>query len=140
MAFSGYLIKVGNWTFPLKYIRYDTYKITPNQRLDLDSTVTTTGHLWRQVLSHTRTKVEFDMPMMNNTDMQTVMSNLRSAWSSNGTTLQRECQVTYYDIETDDYKTMNCYMPDIEWKIRNVKESSPYEINYNETRIAFIEK
>lgn len=140
MAYAGYLIKVGSWTFPTKYIRYDTYKITPNQRIDLDSTVTTNGDLWRQVLPHTRTKIEFDMPMMTMSDQVTIMTNLRAAWSANGTTLQRECQVTYYDMETDSYKTMNCYMPDIDWKIRNVKDTSPYEINYDETRLAFIEK
>lgn len=140
MAYSGYLIKVGSWTFPTKYIRYDTYKITPNQRIDLDSSVTTSGTLWRQVLPHTRTKVEFDVPMMTLTEQQEIMTNLRAAWAANGTTLQRECQVTYYDMETDTYKTMNCYMPDIDWKIRNVKDTTPYQINYDETRLAFIEK
>ena len=140
MAYSGYLIKVGTWTFPLKYIKYETYKITANQRIDLDSTVTTQGYLWRQVLPHTRTKVEFDVPYMNMADQQTIMTNLRAAWAANGTTLQRECIVTYYDPETNDYKTMNCYMPDIDWKIRNIDNNAPYNINYSETRLAFIEK
>lgn len=140
MAYQGYLIRVGSWNFPLEYIRYDTYKITPNQRIDLDSTVTTSGYLWRQVLEHTRTKVEFDMPMMDMSAQIEIMNNIRAAWTSNGTTLQRECQVSYYDPETNDYKTMNCYMPDIDWKIRNIDNTSPYNINYDETRIAFIEK
>ena len=140
MAYNGYLIKVGSWTFPLKYLKYETYKISPNQRIDLDSTVTTSGYLWRQVLPHTRTKVEFDMPYMSMADQKEIMTQIRAAWAANGTTLQRECMVTYYDMETDSYKTMNCYMPDIEWKIRNIDNSSPYNINYSETRIAFIEK
>ena len=140
MAYAGYLIKVGAWTFPLKYLRYDTYKITPNQRIDLDSTVTTAGYLWRQVLPHTRTKVEFDMPLMTMADQVYIMSNLRAAWAANGTSLQRECVVSYYDMETDSYKSMTCYMPDIDWKIRNVDNEPPYQINYDETRLAFIEK
>lgn len=140
MAYAGYLIKVGGWEFPLQHIRYDTYKITPNQRIDLDSTVTTSGYLWRQVLQHTRTKVEFDMPMMGMAEQQDIMSHIRAAWTANGTYQQRECSVEYYDMETDSYKTMNCYMPDIDWKIRNINNTSPYQINYDETRIAFIEK
>ena len=140
MAYSGYLLKVGTWVFPLQYIRYDTYKATVNQRIDLDSTVNTAGYLWRQVLAHTRTKVEFDMPMMRMSEQKDIMSHIRAAWQANGTELQRECMVEYYDMETDTYKTMNCYMPDIEWKIRNIDNTAPYEINYDETRIAFIEK
>lgn len=140
MAYAGYLIKVGSWTIPLKYIRYDTYKITPNQRIDLDSTVTTAGYLWRQVLPHTRTKIEFDIPMIGMTEQVDFMSHMRTAWSVNNRTLQRECTVTYYDMETDTYKSMDCYVPDIDWKIRNIDNTSPYQINYNETRIAFIEK
>jgi len=140
MAYAGYLIKVGSWTFPTKYIKYETYKISPNQRIDLDSSVSTDGYLHRQVLPHTRTKVEFDMPYMSYSDQTTIMTNLRAAWAANGTTLQRECVVEYYDMETDTYKTMNCYMPDIDWKIRNVKDTAPYQVNYSETRLAFIEK
>ena len=140
MAYGGYLIKVGSWTFPTKYIKYETYKISPNQRIDLDTTVTTSGYLWRQVLPHTRTKVEFDTTYINMAAQKDIMSHLRAAWASNGTTLQRECIVQYYDMETDSYKSMNCYMPDIEGKIRNVDDTPPYNINYSETRLAFIEK
>ena len=55
MAFSGYLIKftAANGTvteFPITYIRYETYKATPNQRMDLDPTRDTTGLLHRNAL------------------------------------------------------------------------------------------
>ena len=45
MAFSNYLIKiidttndpnVGDWAIPMEYIALESYKVTPNIRMDLD--------------------------------------------------------------------------------------------------------
>jgi len=137
MAFNGYLLKVGSWTFPLNCIEVDTYDCTPNQRTDLDSTVTATGELWRNVLPHTRTKVEFKTPPLSMAEQKTIMTNLRAAWVADGSELRRECNVQYYDPETDTYKTGHCYTPDIQWQIKDVTAS---DIQYNRTRIAFIER
>lgn len=137
MAYAGYLMKVGSWTFPMNKIEVDTYLITSNQRQDLDSTLTAAGILYRQVLPHTRTKVEFKVPPMSASEQQTIMTNIRAAWTAAGSELARECNVTYYDPETGDYKTMNCYMPDIQWQIL---DAGANDITYNRTRLAFIEK
>ena len=67
MAYAGYLIKVGGadgTVFPMKYIRVETYKCTPNQRIDQGSDSDATGTLHRTVLPHTRTKIEFETPQM----------------------------------------------------------------------------
>ena len=137
MAWNGYLLKIGSWTFPMNLIEMDSYDCTPDQRTDMDSTVTATGELWRNVLQHTRSKVELRTTPLTLTQQQTIMSNLRSAWAAAGSELHRECQVNYYDMETDTYKTMHCYTPDIQWSIKSVTNN---DIIYNRTRIAFIEK
>ena len=140
MAFNGYLIKLGGSTgveLPMKYIKYETYKITPNQRLDLDTTRDTTGMLHRNVLSHTAMKVEFETIPMDNYNVAALMTLLRNSFSDNQA---RKVTLDYYDVETDSYKTGTFYMPDIQWTIRNVDLTGDFGvINYNGARLAFIE-
>lgn len=139
MAFNGYLIALGTakTQFPLKYMRYESYQTTPDQRLDLDSTRDTTGVLHRTVLAHTATKIEFNMPMMSNREMQLALSYFKNAFSD---AQARTIQVEYYDEWTDSYKTGRFYMPDIHFQIRQIERiGSTNVINYGETRIAFIE-
>ena len=144
MAFSGYLIgfKDGNGTlvkFPIKYMRYETYKTSPDQRLDLDSTRDTTGVLHRTVLNHTATKVEFNMPYMDKTSLQAALKFIKDAFGyPDGNTQARKLRLRYYDEWTDDYKEGIFYVPDIQFTIRNI-DAVNNKINYGETRIAFIE-
>ena len=138
MAFSGYLIKLGGASgteLPLKYMRYETYKAAPNQRFDLNSTRDTTGVLHRTTLAHTATKVEFETPYMTNSDVNTMMTLIKTYWTS---VSERRLTLQYYDSETDSYKTGNFYMPDINFDIRNV-DTVKNIINYQQIRIAFIE-
>ena len=138
MAFSGYLIKLGGaggTTLPLKYMRYETYKAAPNQRFDLNSTRDTTGLLHRTALAHTATKIEFETPYMTNSDINTLMTMIRSHWVSVN---ERKIVLQYYDSETDSYKTGNFYMPDINFDIRNI-DLTKNIINYQQIRFAFIE-
>ena len=115
----------------------DDYNITPNQRMESEAKRSVTGVLYQTTVEHTATKIEFNTPNMTNTDMNAMMTLFRNNWTNS---LERKLNLQYYDMETDSYKTMNCYMPDIEWKIRNIDNGNPYNINYSETRIAFIEK
>ena len=55
MAYSGYLFKFGNYTFPNKYILWDTFETNPNQRQDLDSYTDANGLTHRNAISHTKT-------------------------------------------------------------------------------------
>ena len=121
--------------FPIKYIRYQTYKVTPDQNQDLDSTVDTTGRLHRYPLGHTRSKVEFNTPYITNADMNAIITLLSSRWNSPN---ERKVGIRYYDPLTDAYKTGDFYIPDIDFTIRNIDEDHGL-INYEETRFAFIE-
>ena len=144
MAFSGYLIAFTDNSnnlikFPNKYIRFESYEIAPNQRLDLDSTRDTTGVLHRNVLAHTATKVSFNMPAMNNTELQNALTYFTNAWGYNtGDTQARKCKVTYWNEMKNTYESMICYMPDIKFTIWNLDENTNV-INYGETKISFIE-
>lgn len=137
MAFNGTLLKVGTYIFPTKYIRADTFLITPNQRQDLNSGVDADadGELVRYVLPHTRTKIEFNTPYMDYEDKKELMSNLKKQYLNYS---ERKVFVTYFDDENDDYKTGTFYMPDIQWRYYSIDKKEK-NIMYNETRIAFIE-
>nr|DAH30332.1 MAG TPA: hypothetical protein [Caudoviricetes sp.] len=131
MAYQGYLIKVGNTVFPMKYIRAETYKCTPNQRIDQDSDSDATGMLHRNVLPHTRTKIEFETPqMLRGADVLAISTLLGLSGS------RRDVTITYWDHESQSYKTGKCYVPDISYQLmRNTGD----DLVYMPIRYAFIE-
>lgn len=136
MAFSGYLIKVGSPAveIPLKYMRAETYKVTPNQRLEWSAERDVTGVLHRETTPNMPPKIEFNTPLMTNKDIKALNTILSNAYSN---ATERKLSVTYYDPESDTYKTHDCYMPDVKYEIRNV-DTAHNVINYEELRYAFI--
>ena len=92
MAWNGsYLLKVGGAEFPMKYIKYDSYQVTPQQMVDLDSGRDTTGTMHRTVLP-TKCKIEFNMPIMSDAQMDTPMGILTAAFNN---LKERKCTVQY---------------------------------------------
>lgn len=133
MAFSGYLVKVGTYEIPLSYMRYESYQITYYTQ-DLNSYRDSDGVLHRNALAHKVGKLEFNTPIMSNTDFSTLMSSLKAQMSD---PTEKKASVTFYVPEDDAYVTQDMYIPDVVTKIRNVDEGSN-TISYQETRIAFI--
>ena len=135
MAYAGYLIKVGgaNGTvFPMKYIRVETYKCTPNQRIDQGSDSDAAGELHRTVLPHTRTKIEFETPqMLRGADVAAISSLLGLAGSRS-----RDVTIQYWDHESQSYKVGKCYVPDIAYQIMRPTGD---DLIYMPIRYAFIE-
>ena len=132
MAYSGYLIKVGNYTIPLSLIKADSYSVFMSVT-DLDSYVDANGVLHRNALEHTANKVEFEtVPMLDQTQFAALMSNLRNNFTN---TLERKAIVTCYIPELDEYVEQFMYMPDIK---PSMYLASDTEIWYNATRLAFI--
>lgn len=138
MAFTGYLIKVGASGYeveiPLKYMRAETYTVTPNQRLEWSAERDVTGVLHRETVANQPPKIEFSTPMMTNSDINALNTILSAAYS---VAAERKLRVTYYDPESDSYKSHECYMPDVHYQIRNV-DTVKNVINYEELRYAFI--
>ena len=138
MAFTGYLIKVGASGYeveiPLKYMRAETYTVTPNQRLEWSAERDVTGVLHRETTPNMPPKIEFSTPLMTNSDINALNAILSAAYS---VAAERKLRVTYYDPESDSYKSHDCYMPDVHYQIRNV-DTANNVINYEELRYAFI--
>lgn len=120
-------------SLPMNRIRFETYQVTPDQMLDLDSYRAETGVLIRNVLSHTATKIEFNTTLINSTQWNAFLKIIKDGYTDSS---ERKLKLRYYDPETDGYKTGTFYRPDIQYTIRNVDGSI---VNYNEIRVAFIE-
>jgi hypothetical protein len=111
-------------------MRLESYKSAPNQRQDLDSYRDADGYLHRNVLSHTATKIEFETPYLWRNEMRSLIQGIRGNYTND---LERRCEVTYYDDETDTYKTGTFYMPGtVEYNVYNKAIYAP-------SRFAFIE-
>jgi hypothetical protein len=131
MAFNGSLIKVGTYDIPLSFMRYETYKVTYSTQ-DLDSYRDSNGELHRNALTHKVGKVEFNTPILTNTQMETLLSHIRAQYTD---ATEKKASVKFYVPHTESYITQNMYVPDINFEIMNVNGTT---IRYKETRIAFI--
>ena len=60
-AYKGYLLKIGNWVVPNKFIRAQTYTVLRSGQ-DLDSYRDADGNLHRTALDNFLYKVEFETP------------------------------------------------------------------------------
>ena len=139
MAFNGKLIQLktgANYVdFPLKYMKAESYQVTPNQRMESSANRATTGVLHRTTVSHTASKIDFSTPPITNTEVNAISTLLANAYTDS---LQRKLELKYYDPSSDSYKTGEFYVPDIDYPINRV-DTAKNIIHYDSVRIAFIE-
>ena len=139
MAFNGYLVKVVNQDnslteIPLTFMRAETYKVTPQQRLEWSAERDVTGVLHRETVQNMPPKIEFNTPIMTNSMIKQLNTIFQSAYTN---VAERKLTVEYYDPESDSYKRHECYMPDVDYVPLKV-DSAKRVIWYNETRYALI--
>ena len=134
MAYSGFLIKVGEYTIPFKYIKFDAYSVF-RSTTDLDSYRDADNVLHRNALEHRVNKCEWETPaMLDNTQFADLMSNIQANYINE---LEKKALVTLYIPEIDDYVTQEMYMPDVQPSIyrHNIYTG---KLQYNSIRLAFI--
>lgn len=139
MAFNGKLleVKVGaNYSeFSTKYINAESYKVTPNQRMESAANRASSGVLVRNTVSHTASKIDLSTPIMTNKEVKIINDLLASAYTDS---LQRKLDLRYYDPSSDSYKTGTFYVPDVDFEINRIDKTNNI-IWYNSIRYAFIE-
>ena len=135
-GFQGWLLKVGNplVLVPTSMIQAETYKVTPNQRMEESAERDTSGVLHRETVSNMPPKIEFETPPCYNSDVATLNGIFSTAFSVQA---ERKLPVAYYDPEEDCYKTWDCYMPDADYPIRTIDVTAK-KIFYDPIRFAFI--
>lgn len=132
MAYAGYLIKIGTYELPMKYIKAESY--TPYRSvLDLDAERDANGCLHRNALDHVPAKVEWETPaMLTNDEFGNMMNAIRAQFTN---VSERKAIVSLFIPELNDYVEQEMYMPDIKPTIYGVKGMV---IKYNSIRLAFI--
>ena len=139
MAFNGKLIEFdigGSYTaFPTNLVNAESYKVTPDQRLEADADRTASGKLIRNTLSHTASKIDFNTTILTNAQLATIEGLLTSAYTDS---LERKLDIRYYVPQSDSYKTGTFYVPDIDYDILRIDKDKKI-IWYNSIRYAFIE-
>jgi len=139
MAFNGKLVELktgANYVeFPLKYIKAESYKVTPDQRMESSANRASTGLLKRVTCAHTASKIDFTTTPLTNADVNDIQTKLSNAYTDSQ---QRKLDIRYYNPATDTYATGTVYVPDIDYDINRIDLVNNI-IHYNPVRYAFIE-
>ena len=129
-GFEGWLLKINGVEFPTKYIRADTYKVTPDQITDLDDYTDNDGRFHKNELPAKATKIEFHFIPLRLRDMKNVLQIIPSDNDS--------IIIEYWNPRKSIYQSGQAYVPDISYEpymvYRDIKD-----ILYKATRVAFIE-
>ena len=129
-GFEGWLLKVNGVIFPTKYIRADTYIVTPDQETDLDDYTDNDGVFHRNILPAKATKIEFSTHHMWLPEMVKVLSLIPEEDDS--------IAIEYWNPRKLRYQSGTAYIPDIQWEPYMVVVDRK-NIMYKEVRFAFIE-
>lgn len=131
MAFEGWLLKVNGIVFPNGLIARDSYKITPDQIMDLDPYRDANGLLHRNVLPHTATSIEFSTPPLRSNDVDRVN---RFITKEN----RERCEVEYWNTNTSVYTVGTFYIADVPYEIMGVDEKTGSAL-YKSIKLIFTE-
>lgn len=109
--FSEYILKIGDFTFPMEYIIEDSLQITKTVQ-DLDSYRDSNGVLHRNALEHWVADITFDVvPFLTGEELASLMRSIRRNYIIQA---ERRVNVTVFIPEENDYVTQEMYMPDIQ--------------------------
>lgn len=132
MAYAGYLLKIGNFTIPTSIIKADSYYAYVNMQ-DYEPWTDAKGYLHRDVVDLKALKVEFETKaMLTNTEFASLMSSIKAQYTK---ATARECNITAYIPELDDYVTQKGYMADFKPQMYFADAN---KIQYDPVRFAFI--
>ena len=129
--YSGFLLKIGNEIFNMKYIKEKTYKGYVSVQ-DLDSYRDANGLLHREALSHVPIKCEFETIPLNNEQYEQIMDMIRRNYINE---LERKVTITAFILEYNGYVTQDAYIAEPQPQIQTIKDN---KIQYAPLRIAFI--
>lgn len=136
MAYNEFLLKFGDYVFPNKHIKFDTYDIAPDQRQDKDSRTNGKGITVRNALKHTKTNITFTTNRMSEAEMDAILAALEANYINVDET---DADCTYFNPRKRAYSTGHFYLdPSVRFRIRKVDEAGQ-EIEYGETQWVFIE-
>jgi len=134
MAFTGVLFQFGDYVFPNKYIKLDTYDTAPNQRQDLDSFTDGDGVTHRNALEHTKTQIQFTVMRRPESVHEEIMARMTANYVN---WKERDACCVYYDLENCVYRTGHFYLdPSVAFRAQRITNG---HLIIGETQFLFIE-
>lgn len=135
MAYSGFLVKIGDYTVPAEFISADTYKAKINTQ-DMDSYTTSQGETIRNTLDYVKPTIEWGVPYgKSENELRAVMNKIRAEYS---TKKNRTANVTAFYPETGKYHTLKMYMADPEYVIDSAEFETRGKIVYDKFNLKFV--
>lgn len=131
MAFEGWLLKINGIIFPNRLIAYESYKVTPDQIMDLDPYRDLTGELHRNSLPHTPTSIELSTHHLYLRDTEEL-----NAFLPHDNRVR--CEVEYWSPNTSSYQSGTFYIADVPYEIVNVNEEKK-DILYKPIKLTLTE-
>ena len=128
--YKGYLLKFGGSILPNKY--FLEYSSTPDQRIESSAERDNLGTLHRATLPNGKTSITFSTHIMSLDEKIQFQSIINSAMVFES---QRKVSVTYWNDETNTYKTGYFYIPDIEYQAMDADADT---IRYNPITVELI--
>lgn len=133
MGYEGYLLKIGDYKIPQKFIKAESYKAYVNMQ-DVDDYTDANGYLHRNAVELKVVKIEFETPeMLSETEFRELMSNIQRGYEISKA---RQCKIKAYVPETGEYVEQMAYLADLEPQIYWTKGNTL--IQYKPIRFAFI--
>lgn len=123
MNYAGYdiLLKKTNQILPDKYV--GSYKVTPNQRIDVDSFRNQKTVCIRNVAQHTATKMEWITPFLWMNEWENLMQLLRNNYDIE---IERKVLLYFFDMENCEYKDGYMYIPDYTAEVRHLENGNTF--------------
>ena len=106
MAYERYLFQFGDFVFPMKYIKWDSYDNAPGQRQSLDAYTDENGVTHDNALEHSKTEIKFITLPMWQRNWEVLMWNMVRNYINFSA---RDAMCVYFDFETCQYKTGHFY-------------------------------
>lgn len=132
MAYEGYLLRIGSYTVPLKYIKADSYSPYVNMQ-DVDPWTDANGYVHRNAIELKAIKIEFEtVPQMSNVALEDFLSNIRSQYIDAD---EKSFNVTAYIPEINSYVTQKAYLADFTPQIYYADSKI---IKYDSIRMAIV--
>lgn len=132
MAYNGWLLKIGNYTIPRRFMRHDSYSPYVNMQ-DIGDYTDANGYLHREAVELKVAKIEFETPAgLTNITLTEFLKNIQANY-----TIPKARQFTFtaYIPEIDDYVTQTGYLADFQPNMYWVHNNS---IMYDPIRFAIV--
>ncbi len=134
MSFGSYLVKLGSYIVPYDLILLESYKVTPDQRQDVDSYRDLNQDLHRNVSSHYKSIVQFKTrPNLREDVFRSLLSSVHDNFKS---TKERKIKISFWNPDKGSYGSGDFYWVQPNITILRVENDMPV---YDSLEFKFIE-